>query len=356
MNVSRSQRDDNLRFRITAWPGTTLSLPLVTGIDCNLDHSREVLLPAIPDAEDVVPISKRGEETADGGHRIGHQAGEIYLELLELDLSDREAILEFVRDYGLLGVVDPFRGWSFFETLPNFDGSLTWPLEKARSRVSDAIEHQAHLQARYVAAALEIAPPEPGEGLMPQVETIVEFIVGAKFIRDAARAWMAIRDARNPLESEYESPLADELGEHPSMVTLVDFFASFFTSGLEPFHPGLRLHASGVNDDSEPELTAGLEVRPNPAEMGRAAPLYAICCAELYNHIVEMAEYRVCANETCPRLFVRQEGRSRYGQSRRSGVKYCSASCARAQAQRAYRRRRQSERPRDAKATRRPRH
>jgi hypothetical protein len=60
---------------------------------------------------------------------------------------------------------------------------------------------------------------------------------------------------------------------------------------------------------------------------------------ELYNHACEDAVYKICQNETCRRLFVRQEGRSLHGQHRRTGVKYCTSECARAQAQRSYRQR-----------------
>ena len=73
--------------------------------------------------------------------------------------------------------------------------------------------------------------------------------------------------------------------------------------------------------------------------------LYSILCLELFNHMAEASEYRVCANETCGRFFVRQSGRALHGQHRSKGVKYCSAECAKAQAQRQYRRRNRKRRP-----------
>ena len=88
-------------------------------------------------------------------------------------------------------------------------------------------------------------------------------------------------------------------------------------TGLVAVRPRVTLAANG---NSEPPL---LDLT-----------LYALCCCELFNHVVSGSDFRVCANESCERLFVRDDT------ARRRGVLYCSRTCARAQAQREFRRRR----------------
>jgi hypothetical protein len=69
------------------------------------------------------------------------------------------------------------------------------------------------------------------------------------------------------------------------------------------------------------------------AEIGQVIAL------QMAAFVADRAPARRCANETCGRYFVRQRGRARAGQHHLRGVKYCTDSCARAKAQREYRRR-----------------
>ncbi|MGW3651860.1 helix-turn-helix domain-containing protein [Streptomyces sp. NPDC000878] len=78
----------------------------------------------------------------------------------------------------------------------------------------------------------------------------------------------------------------------------------------------------------------------HPLAHEEGATLYGASCLQLYNHITEQAQYKICANEACGQIFVRQQGRSGGQQRKSEGVKYCSSKCARAQAQRELRRRR----------------
>lgn len=71
--------------------------------------------------------------------------------------------------------------------------------------------------------------------------------------------------------------------------------------------------------------------------------LYGGLCAQLFNVMADDIPVRQCDNETCGRWMQRQEGRSEQGQHRSKGVMYCSRACARAQAERARRRRKRGE-------------
>jgi hypothetical protein len=70
----------------------------------------------------------------------------------------------------------------------------------------------------------------------------------------------------------------------------------------------------------------------------RPPTLLEVGALQIMNDLARQAEYHVCANETCGRLFARQVGDSEVF-SRRTGVRFCSPSCRNAQQQREHRRR-----------------
>jgi hypothetical protein len=138
-------------------------------------------------------------------------------------------------------------------------------------------------------------------------------------------------DAPKPVE--WESFASDEA---PGP-TADRFLQTMLNRGLSPFQPFVERREIPLGETPrhpEPPWITGITV-----------PLYATCCLELYNHIVDQAAYLTCANESCDRLFRRQTGRAQHGQHRSRCLRYCSRECARTQAQRALRARRRAQKP-----------
>jgi hypothetical protein len=66
-----------------------------------------------------------------------------------------------------------------------------------------------------------------------------------------------------------------------------------------------------------------------------APSTYEVAVLQLAQLIAENRHVRPCANQRCTRLFTRQRGRAKYDKTGHStGVLYCSAQCAKAQAER----------------------
>ena len=66
-----------------------------------------------------------------------------------------------------------------------------------------------------------------------------------------------------------------------------------------------------------------------------APSTYEVAVLQLAQLIAENRQVRRCANDRCTRLFTRQRGRAKYDKTGHStGVLYCSAQCAKAQAER----------------------
>jgi hypothetical protein len=308
------------------------------------------MLHDVPDLE-VIPLlrAEAGDGTFDRGDadEIG-AVGEIYLELINLDLDEDQAIFRFVGRFGVLGVAHEH--FALFRSLPGLASVLpvlaaAWPTERFNQSAEDYLERRGD---------------GPNTTL---VETLEEFRFGARVLRDLVTAAQIARLEAPPAAVQWESipdealkekraDLADYGIELDAAGESIDIFLrQVLTDGLRPFQPRL-IYADGVavdepteaSDAAEDEASDDLVEEPLTldevvANELREAPLYAVCCLELFNHLVEHAQVRRCANERCGRPFARQRGRAEHGQYRLRGVKYCSTYCARAQAQRAYRRR-----------------
>jgi hypothetical protein len=154
---------------------------------------------------------------------------------------------------------------------------------------------------------------EPGE------ETVGEFALGATIVRDAVAAWRLLTDEPDGQQAEWHLTRLSDVSTDERRVASVEYLEDVVASGLASITPVLT-------------LTLGSEPRDAVLELN----LHALCCLELFNHVVAQNDFPRCANESCGRLFVRDE------RARRRGMRYCSRSCARAQAQREFRRRKAS--------------
>jgi len=92
--------------------------------------------------------------------------------------------------------------------------------------------------------------------------------------------------------------------------------------------------AAGCGPHVELEVTGD-----RPANLVWRPRILSAMALQALSFLSEGLPAQRCANERCGRWFVRQRGRSRYDQHRTRGVLYCSAECAKAQAEREYRRR-----------------
>lgn len=282
---------------MTTWPQNRLPLPQTPlGFPFSYDA----------DADAFVPDWEAAKERADTPLP---PSSETYLKLAALDPDDISAVTTFLCEHGELDVRGRMWGrnafWSAIELGPSQGAELLMALERAA----------------------EV------RGINGVSDTLTEVRWAVLYMRDLIACWRVLQEGLDRATHRWEAPCwagMRDLDSPPwTMEGPVAALSWALNEGLAPFSPHVRTFYEGAPPD---DLWAD------------GIGTWNLCCLQLFNHIAENARYRVCNNEACQRLFVRQEGRAVHRQHRTSGVKYCSAACARSQASRAYRRRK-AERP-----------
>ena len=112
-------------------------------------------------------------------------------------------------------------------------------------------------------------------------ETLDEFRFGARCIRDLVRAWRVVNEQLPASKMTWEAFPEEDI---PNETEAAAFLEIGLQTGLEMFHPTIIVERLEPEDYSV-EVGTRLEKRMIGPML--AKPLYAVCCVELYNHIVE---------------------------------------------------------------------
>jgi hypothetical protein len=345
------ERDVHTQLRITPWPPGPLPLPPVARLDYHLDNDGEVLIPRIDDINHVSHLLTDSVSTPqlDGSLATWFRpSGETYLRLADVDLEDPEAILGFANRYGLLGGALAYARLRSTDLFEQYYAGQLQPRHEW-SKALSALRSQLLARQPKLASLFDGKRGSSWEQWLstvlghvpPVIETLTEFRFAARCLRDLYSAWRMFKDRCDVTEFEWVSPCSSNQFtsiHQPASLLGGNGALSAFLSDFTP-HLGFSWCYTGPAQ-VEHLFAPADEVSVEFAHVPGRVPLHAVLALELFNHIVENAEYHICANERCRRTFVHQEGRSKKQQRRSRGVLYCTAQCARATAQREYRRKR----------------
>jgi len=284
--------DDQNLFRLTAWPPEPLPVPRVW------------VYPVTLTDDGFLQRDRRRPKSG----RIGKLVAvpdELYLRgLRELRLDDALQVAAFVNEHGTMGTPE----WA--DLPPDMPADASLYFEGAPIRPPGLRATIDGKFARY----------RRDTGLQPEwhgVTHVDVFGVYARLLRDLVRileayqGLLTLDDVVAQWESEWTTPVMWRDG---GMHAAVAFMVECLHRPLRDFHARLE-----IREDAWPEQDL-MEAHPS---------LFSVLCLQMWNHIAQETPYRVCQREDCRRLFVRQQGRAKHGQFKKTGSMYCTVQCAR---------------------------
>ena len=260
---------------------------------------------------------------------------EFYLrELQEVDLNEDDSLVDFLARWGFL-----FGDYTFVQEMrrpikpPFMVGGRAARYIWETSLLGD---YATHALAR--SGAIDDFMSRLGAIYQMKFpcELLDETRVAIAWLRDMARLWQGYqRDELASPTDRWESS-AFGIPKPKTQGSRIYAMTSGIRNALRPVTEHLLVIGPDITEPPPPASN-----RKHPPKTPRTwPPLYSVIATQLYVHMAENAAYKVCQNETCGRLFVRQvEGTAKLGQYHTEGVLYCSKRCAQVQAQREYRRR-----------------
>lgn len=318
---SRSQR-------ITVWPGFPVGVPTVPAAEVRLLDDESTLVFGVPagGSRDLRTVTLRPD---------------FHLrEFRDLDASDPQEVLAFCQQWGPVGSAE-------------CDDLHIYSRSAAREADAAIADPWGRLVPSPTAGELRRESLELGtklgfwHGMILQVHSVARVAYYQAALWNAVELWRLVSGKATPDElmanwrQEDVGAGSDRTAwvqegdawriaeSRPSESEAISDLANHLNPALVPFH---------------------VRLAPYPFGADTAVNVYQAACLLLANDIAERVPYGHCANERCGRLFSRQRGRSESDQYRRKGVIYCSANCARAQAQRNVRRNKKTERrPQDGR-------